>query len=407
MKLINSLLILACFVVLAQPVATGQNLAGQLSQLRAVVDQDPGKPRPDKKTLEQSIKTLDAIIEKDHSNWEAYYIRAVAYMKLGNGPKSCADFNATLKLNPRQGKSYWCRGVLLFSDKTMKQALSDFDAAIENGSDSAAVYANRGAAYLRLGQKHKALEDFDRCLEKAPGQSATRLMRAELHRSLANYGLAIEDCDAIIADKKALPRDLPDCYKIRGSCLFQLGRYKEATESLTKAMEGLDNKGKARAVYIRGLAYAKLGKKETATTDLQLARKLGFVTSVNITPDKQVDEKTNSSLDAAIKPLIAQAQKTLPQVKERYLRGLGQYDLLFVTYRLYDATRGEHVFVEVHSWNGDKITGTISSEVKFLNRRAGEQVIVPEKDVLDWTITHPDGSEEGNIVGKFLDNWKG
>ena len=26
-----------------------------------------------------------------------------------------------------------------------------------------------------------------------------------------------------------------------------------------------------------------------------------------------------------------------------------------------------------------------------------------EKDILDWLIAKPDGSEEGNFIGKFLD----
>ena len=29
-----------------------------------------------------------------------------------------------------------------------------------------------------------------------------------------------------------------------------------------------------------------------------------------------------------------------------------------------------------------------------------------ESDVLDWTISKPDGTEEGNFVGKFLDTYK-
>jgi hypothetical protein len=31
---------------------------------------------------------------------------------------------------------------------------------------------------------------------------------------------------------------------------------------------------------------------------------------------------------------------------------------------------------------------------------------VPERDLLDWLITRPDGTEEGNVVGKFLDTYR-
>ena len=30
----------------------------------------------------------------------------------------------------------------------------------------------------------------------------------------------------------------------------------------------------------------------------------------------------------------------------------------------------------------------------------------PESEVLDWTIVHPDGHDEGNYVGKFMEMYK-
>lgn len=63
----------------------------------------------------------------------------------------------------------------------------------------------------------------------------------------------------------------------------------------------------------------------------------------------------------------------------------------------------EQVFVRVVSWHGDQIEGTLNSEVKLNNYSQGEPLLVLEKDVVDWTILRPDGSEEGNVVGKFLD----
>jgi hypothetical protein len=33
-----------------------------------------------------------------------------------------------------------------------------------------------------------------------------------------------------------------------------------------------------------------------------------------------------------------------------------------------------------------------------------QSITVPESEVLDWTIARPDGSEEGNFIGKYLDS---
>lgn len=35
--------------------------------------------------------------------------------------------------------------------------------------------------------------------------------------------------------------------------------------------------------------------------------------------------------------------------------------------------------------------------------RRGDHNELKEADLVDWLISKPDGSEEGNVVGKFLD----
>jgi len=37
--------------------------------------------------------------------------------------------------------------------------------------------------------------------------------------------------------------------------------------------------------------------------------------------------------------------------------------------------------------------------------RRGDAHEYPEEELIDWLISRPDGSEEGNVVGKFLDDW--
>ena len=41
----------------------------------------------------------------------------------------------------------------------------------------------------------------------------------------------------------------------------------------------------------------------------------------------------------------------------------------------------------------------------FAGSSFGDSYQFSESDLLDWLITHPDGSEEGNFVGKFLDSY--
>jgi hypothetical protein len=38
--------------------------------------------------------------------------------------------------------------------------------------------------------------------------------------------------------------------------------------------------------------------------------------------------------------------------------------------------------------------------------RLGDRYTFPESELRDWLIAKPDGSEEGNYVGKFLDGYE-
>ncbi len=38
--------------------------------------------------------------------------------------------------------------------------------------------------------------------------------------------------------------------------------------------------------------------------------------------------------------------------------------------------------------------------------KEGDEFRISKTELLDWTISKPDGSEEGNVVGKFLETYQ-
>ena len=121
-------------------------------------------------------------------------------------------------------------------------------------------------------------------------------------------------------------------------------------------------------------------------------------------PGKLADEK---KFDEAIKPYVEQARKTYPEAKARFLAGLPPEHVFFVTARLHDsAGHWEQVFIEVKEIKDGKIKGLIANHIEsVLGYQLGDSYTFPESEVLDWTVSKPDGSEEGNFVGKFLDTY--
>jgi hypothetical protein len=127
-------------------------------------------------------------------------------------------------------------------------------------------------------------------------------------------------------------------------------------------------------------------------------------------PDKPIAETTEdvANYEAAIAPYIQKARETLPDAKKRYLDGLPKGQILYVTIRLTDPLgRFEQAFVKVNSWTGTIIKGTLASDMELVKKyKKGEALTCRESQVMDWTITKPDGTEEGNFVGKFLGTYK-
>jgi hypothetical protein len=121
-------------------------------------------------------------------------------------------------------------------------------------------------------------------------------------------------------------------------------------------------------------------------------------------PHLMTSEQLSAS-EEAIAPLIAQARETYPEARRRYLNGLPSGHHFFITTRLHDAEgRFEQVFVRVQSIHEGMVTGEIANPVQLLtDYKEGQALSFSEDEVRDWTIVRPDGSEEGNAIGKFLE----
>lgn len=125
-------------------------------------------------------------------------------------------------------------------------------------------------------------------------------------------------------------------------------------------------------------------------------------------PVRAITTDQAQRFDAAIAPYTEQARKTYPYAKARYLVGLPRGQTFFVTTRLTDGQgQFQGVFIQVTKIADGKITGRIASKIlSVVGYKAGDEYTFPEVELVDWTISDPDGSEEGNVVGKFLDTYR-
>lgn len=129
-------------------------------------------------------------------------------------------------------------------------------------------------------------------------------------------------------------------------------------------------------------------------------------------PDKPAVATTAdevAGMHKAMEPYVQEAKKTYPEAQARFLKGLPPGESFFLTTRLHDSEgRVEQVFIAVSSIDDGKVQEIIYSPIQTVDGFSfKQQYTFPEAELVDWLITKPDGSEEGNIVGKLLDTYQG
>jgi hypothetical protein len=127
--------------------------------------------------------------------------------------------------------------------------------------------------------------------------------------------------------------------------------------------------------------------------------------------DKPVIAETEEKLaayDRAIAPYVAKARATYPDAKRRFLAGLPSGYHFSVRVPLVDRDgKREDSFIGVENISGGKITGTVNSRLTLISDyKTGQRITFSETKIDNWVIVRPDGTEEGNAVGKFLDTYK-
>jgi len=119
----------------------------------------------------------------------------------------------------------------------------------------------------------------------------------------------------------------------------------------------------------------------------------------------RVHEENVNKMDALLEPCKIKALASYPNIQRRFEDGLPSGNTLFVTIRLRDA-RGyrEQIFLAVDRMDGETVVGRISTDIRLVQGyRRGQMLVVPQSAVIDWTISRPDGTEEGNFRGRFID----
>jgi tetratricopeptide (TPR) repeat protein len=205
----------------------------------------------------------------------AYLFRSFANEKLRALPEAEGDFQKALQLNPNDDARYvlfLTRGILHFNQRELGQAAADFREACALKPEQYNAYLNLAQVYLARGQYEEAAEQAGTALRFRPPAQAVVGYHVERGRRLLRDGRceeALRACEAALE----LATDQPPAHALHGRTLLALGRYEEAQRSFDQYLRS-GGEEVSDVFRRRGLARMKLGKYAEALEDYTRALEL-------------------------------------------------------------------------------------------------------------------------------------
>jgi protein O-mannosyl-transferase len=161
----------------------------------------------------------------------AYYGRAHAYEASGDLKAALADYNNTIRLDPKLAEAYNGRGWVYFSLGDVKSAMQDYNMAISLKPEYAEAYNNRGWAYNNTGDPKAALQDYNKAILLDPLFEKPYYNHAAIKATSGDFNGAIADYNYLL---KLHPDDNM-AYYYRGLARLSLKNTTGACEDWKKA----------------------------------------------------------------------------------------------------------------------------------------------------------------------------
>lgn len=182
------------------------------------------------------------------------------------------SLTAKINFEPKEGKNYLTRGMVLFACRHYKYAQNDFEKADSlNYHDNSKLALNaRAMTLMFLDRYGDALVVLNKLIE-VDGQNGNNYTnRGCAYLQLSKYPEALND--SLKAIKMGAKGSSPYC--TAGACYFRVGQYPYAMQMLDMAVK--KNPKNFEAYFYRGCTEAKLGHAEKAASDLARANQLGY-----------------------------------------------------------------------------------------------------------------------------------
>ncbi|MGA3105365.1 MAG: tetratricopeptide repeat protein [Terriglobales bacterium] len=179
-----------------------------------------------------------------------------------------AAFQQTSRLRQNDPVALYSLGRAFLGEWKFEDARQQFARYVEARPDDASGHCALGMTLAALENTLEAREQFERSIALAPEQT-------ESYFRLGLIELNVKDLDEAATNfRQVLTRDSKHAGALSalGRVAFEQKHYSDAIDLLQRAMASDDSSREAH--YYLGLTFARLGRKEEADTQLQIATRL-------------------------------------------------------------------------------------------------------------------------------------
>ncbi len=149
-----------------------------------------------KGTCERTIEVSEGMLRRAVTDGERAairWLRGVAYRRSGELHKAIAEFNLSIRLNPKMTKAYRDRGYTFTQEREWEKAIADYTEAIRLSQRSVWTYCARGYVLTEKGDLDKAIADYTEAIKLDPRNAEAFFGRGGAYDNKGNKSLAAED----------------------------------------------------------------------------------------------------------------------------------------------------------------------------------------------------------------------
>ncbi|MDH5246728.1 MAG: tetratricopeptide repeat protein [Betaproteobacteria bacterium] len=139
-----------------------------------------------------------AIESKRHTGEELaklYFNRGIEWAAKGDYDRAIADFDASLRLAPRNVDALYSRGSARSNKGDHDRAVADFNAAIGLNPKDPAAFSGRAHEWTAKGDYEKAIADYDTAIRLDPKASVPLLARGRVRLYTGDHARAVSDLE--------------------------------------------------------------------------------------------------------------------------------------------------------------------------------------------------------------------